>query len=417
VSIDVLRGVAVLGILLINVVAMGLPFAAYDDPTIVGNRSPVDFWVWAVNSVLAEGKMRAIFSMLFGAGVVLIARRVEARATTDTAADVHLRRNLWLVLCGAVHSYLLLWVGDVLFTYGVAGLPLFAFRRMRPRTLILLGVFVLALQAPKMVYHNLELAEASAGLRDLARVTATGVVLTPEQQKSREEWIDTLSEDKPTPEALQHTINDRRGGYLRNLALSASETVYLESMYLYKVGLWDAAGLMLIGMALVKLGVFSAARSYRFYIVVALAGYAIGIPLGIWVVADWMRRGFEAGARWTSLDDVTRVSVAFGHVAVVMMVCKAGAAVWVTRPLAAAGRMALTNYILQTVICMTVFCGFGFGLFGQLARHQLYYIVAAVWAFELIASVVWLRWFQFGPLEWIWRSLTYLQRQPLRVQA
>jgi uncharacterized protein len=415
VSIDVLRGVAVLGILLMNIVAMGLPFAAYDDPTIIGNRSPIDFWVWAVNAVLAEGKMRAIFSMLFGASVVLIAQRASVRGT-DSAADVHVRRNLWLVLFGFIHSYFLLWVGDILFTYGVAGLPLFAFRRVRSRNLIILGSIVLALQAPKMAYHNHELGEASAGLRELGRVTASGGTLTPAQEESRKQWMDTLSDEKPTPKALQQTISDRRSGYLTNVTTSAAASMYLESMYLYKVGLWDAAGAMMIGMALLKMGVFSASRSYRFYLVMALAGYAAGIPLGIWVVADWMRQGFDAGARWTSLDDVTRMSIALGHVAVVMMICKAGAAKWATAPLAAVGRMALTNYIMQTVICMTLFCGFGFGWFGLLARHQLYYIVASVWAFELIASVVWLRWFQFGPLEWVWRWLTYRQRPPFRAR-
>ena len=127
-----LRGVAVLGILLMNIVAMGLPFA-YEDPSIIGNRSAADYWVWAVNAVLVEGKMRAILSMLFGAGILLIASRAEPVAAEPTAADIHLRRNLWLLLFGAIHSYLLLWPGDILFTYGVAGLPLFAFRRLRPR--------------------------------------------------------------------------------------------------------------------------------------------------------------------------------------------------------------------------------------------------------------------------------------------
>ena len=172
---------------------------------------------------------------------------------------------------------------------------------------------------------------------------------------------------------------------------------------------------MLIGMGLLSLGVLSAARSYRFYVVMALLGYAIGIPLAIWVAADWMRRGFEAGARWASLDDLTRISVAIGHVAVVTMICKARALPWITKPLADIGRMALTNYVLQTIICTTLFAGFGFGLFGQLARHQLYYIVLGIWLFEWIASVLWLRRFRFGPLEWVWRWLTYRQRPAIRI--
>jgi uncharacterized protein len=413
-SIDVLRGVAVLGILLMNIVAMALPYAAYDDPTIAGNRSPVDFWTWAVNAVLIEGRMRAIFSMLFGAGVILIASRIGASSGTDAAADVHLRRNLWLVLFGALHAYLLLWPGEVLFTYGVAGLPLFAFRRVRPRNLILFGAVLLALQVPRVVIQNLELATASEGLREIARATADGRALTSEQQHSKSAWTNTLSERKPTPEALRQAIDARRGGYISNFAESAGASMYVESAYLYTAGVWDAGGMMLIGMGLLGLGVFSASRSYRFYVATALAGYGFGIPLGTWAVSDWMRHGFEAGSRWVSLDDLTRVAVALGHVAVVMIVCKSGAASWVTARLAAVGRMALSNYIMQTIISMAIFRGFGLGWFGQLARHELYYIVGAVWVFQLTASTFWLRRFRFGPMEWAWRSLTYQRLQPLR---
>ena len=411
-SIDALRGFAVLGILLVNIVSMGLPFAAHNDPTIAGNRSAADFWAWAITFVVAEGRMRAIFSMLFGASVLLLSARIESRAGTDSAADIHLRRNLWLILFGTVHSVWLLWPGDILFTYGVAGLPLFAFRRLRPRTLILLGAIVLALQVPRTAYHNMGLAEASAGLRSLSGIEA-GRALTSEERESRARWRERLAEEKPTAESLRRTIENHRSGYLANLGSAADATVYLESEYLYTTGLWDAAGPMLIGMGLLSLGVLSAARSYRFYFVMALVGYAIGIPLATWVSADWMGHGFEAGERWVSLDDLTRISVAFGHVAVVTMICKARALRWIAKPLADIGRMALTNYVLQTIICTTLFAGFGFGLFGQLARHQLYYIVLGIWLFEWIVSVLWLRRFRFGPLEWVWRWLTYRQRPAL----
>ena len=99
------------------------------------------------------------------------------------------------------------------------------------------------------------------------------------------------------------------------------------------------------------------------------------------------------------------------------MICKAGALIWITRPVAAVGQMALTNYVMHSVIVMFVFLGFGFALFGQLSRHQLYYVVGAIWLFQLIVSPIWLRYFHFGPLEWLWRSLTYKQRQPMRIRA
>ena len=410
-SIDVLRGVAVLGILLMNIVSMGLPFAAYDDPTIIGNRGPIDYWTWAVATVLVEGKMRAIFSMLFGAGVVLMAERAEARG--ESSARLHVRRNLWLVLIGAAHAYLLLWPGDILFTYAVAGLPLFALRRLRPRTLLILAGLVLALQLPRIVTTNRELAEASGGLRDLARLTEAGEVLTPEQETWRQRWHNRISQEKPTPEMLRATVDQRQRGYLSNLSAAAPSTLYIETTYLYQVGLWDAVAMMLAGMALLKLGVFSASRSFRLYALMAAVGYGVGMPIAVWEVADWTRQGFEPGLRWASLHDTTRVAIATGHIAVVMALCKAGVFGRLTRLLAAAGRMALTNYILQTAIGMTLVCGFGFGWYGRLARHELYYVVGAIWVVQLLGSAAWLGRYRFGPLEWVWRSLTYGRRQAM----
>jgi uncharacterized protein len=169
-------------------------------------------------------------------------------------------------------------------------------------------------------------------------------------------------------------------------------------------------------MALMKLGVLSAQMSYRFYLLMALAGYGYGLPVGAWVVYDWVRDAFDPGARWLVLYDSTRLAVALGHIAVVMMICKAGVLRWITSPLGAVGQMALTNYIMHSVVSLILFTGMGFALFGQLARHQLYYVVFSVWAFQLIASPIWLRHFHFGPLEWLWRSLTYRKRQPMRIR-
>jgi uncharacterized protein len=413
--LDALRGVAVLGILLMNIVGLGLPHAAYADPSIIGNRTPLDFWVWAANAVVSDGKFRAILSMLFGASVVLMADRA-ARAGAGDAAAVHLRRHLWLAVIGVVHAYLLFWPGEILFTYAIAGLPLFAFRNLSPRMLILLGTLVLALQAPRTALQNAELADASHTLRRLDAEMRTPGASTPAQNDARKAALETLSGDKPSPAQIQASIADHRGGYLRNVASAFGTNLYLESTYLFTTGFWDAVGPMLIGMALVKREVFTAARSNRFYLTVAAVGYGVGLPLNIWVVADWTRHGFEAGARWVVFDEITRMSIALGHVAAVMLLCRARAALALMGPLAATGRMALTNYVMQTVAAVAIFSGVGLGWFGALARHQLYFVVAAIWVTQLIVSPLWLRAFRFGPLEWVWRSLTYWRRQPFRLK-
>lgn len=416
-SIDVLRGVAVLGILLMNIVAMGLPHWAYDDPTVAGNYAPIDYWTWAVNAVLFEGKMRTIFSMLFGAGVILITSRLEERAGRDTPADIHFRRNMWMVLLGAIHGYLLLWPGDILYTYGIAGMALFVFRRVRPKRLAILGAIVLALQAPKMFGFGMQMTEAREGLARIEADKTAGKTLSAEDQAKEKEWRNFLGEQRPTAEQKKKEIDDRHKGYLANIGSIAPIVYMFHTDLLYIITFWDAVGAMLIGMALYKWGVFSAARSYKFYALMALIAYGYGLPAGTFVVWDWTRHNFELGTRWIVLYDTTRVAVALGHVAVVMMICKSGALGFVARPLAAVGQMALTNYIMTSVIVGIVFYGYGFGLFGQLARHQLYYVVAGVWALELIVSTIWLQFFQFGPIEWLWRSLTYNKRQPMRIRA
>ena len=416
-SIDVLRGVALLGILLMNIVAMGLPHWAYDDPVIIGNRSPADYWTWAVNAVLFEGKMRTIFSMLFGAGIILITTRAEEKAGRDAPADIHLRRNMWLVLFGMIHGYLLLWPGDILYMYGLAGMFLFVFRRVRPRNLVILGAIILALQIPKMYGMSRGVSEAREGLARIQTQTAAGGQPVTEDQQKQQEWQETMAEVRPAQDKIQKEIDDRSAGYGRNLATLAPIVFMLETKMAYAVGIWDVAGMMLLGMALMKLGVFSAAKSYRYYAVMALAGYAYGISAGTFVVWDWTRNGFTPGTRWLTLYDTTRLAVAMGHIAVVMMICKAGVLRVLTRPLAAVGQMALTNYIMHSGIVMFVFTGLGFSLFGQLSRHQLYYVVGAIWVVQLIASPLWLRYFQFGPLEWLWRSLTYNKKQPMRIRA
>lgn len=414
ISIDVLRGVAVLGILLVNILGFALPRAALDNPTVAGGDVGVDFWVWAVTTVLFEGKMRTIFSMLFGGSVVLLTGRLESRGH-ERAADLHLRRNLWLVLLGILHGYLLLWPGDVLYAYGLVGLPLFAFRRMRPRSLFLCGLTLLAVLVPKNLLSDRYLRTAVAGLEAVELATSAGRPLSEEQKASIEEWRAELAREQPGPDAIRREIEERRRGYLANVAVLAPRNALVQSTVFYNFMFFDVASMMLIGMGLYKLGVFSAARSYRTYTGMILAGYALGVPLGIWVLHDWVVvHEFRVGTRVWVFDDVARLAVALAHVGVVMIVCKAGILGPLTRRLAAVGQMALTNYILQSVMCGFLFYGYGAGLFGQLARHQLYYVVAAIWLVQIVASPMWLRFFRFGPLEWLWRSLTYQQWQPVR---
>jgi uncharacterized protein len=211
-----------------------------------------------------------------------------------------------------------------------------------------------------------------------------------------------------------------RGSYTGIVRHQALRLLIEQTIATVSVLLWMVGGRMLIGMGLMKLDVFSGRRSRRFYLWMIALGYGIGLPL---VAYDtWLRiandfRGEQLILCSLLYGYVSALSIAMGHVGVVMRVYQSGAVPWLTRRLAAAGRMALTNYLMQSLICTTLFYGYGCGLFGMFNRLWLDVFVVSIWVFQLTTSIIWLRNFRYGPAEWVWRSLTYWKLQPMRVRA
>jgi uncharacterized protein len=404
--------VAVLGILMVNVLDFGLPGKAADNPTVYGGAAGADLAAWFAVQVLFEGKMRALFSMLFGAGVVLFTLGRERQG--DEVADLYYRRTLWLAVFGGLHARLL-WEGDILFTYGIAGIVLFLLRRVRPAVLLVLGTAALAVGTLPEVGDAREKHQMRAAAADAEAARERGEKLTKDQQEALEDWEEKMKEAQPSEEKIDKEIEKRRGGYEANLRKRSHLLESSEGSDFFSE-LLDAGGAMLIGMGLFKLGVFSAARSGRFYLGLLVLGYGLGLPLAAYVAWRRWATGFEPGE--TDLLQAvafhpSRLAIALGHTAIVMLLVRSGWLAGLLRLLAAVGRMALTNYLMQTVLCTTFFYGYGLGWFGHLSRAQLLLVVAAVWTLELAWSTPWLAVFQFGPAEWLWRWLTYLRRPPL----
>lgn len=409
-AIDTLRGVAVLGILLINILSFGLPSAAENNPAAAGEPSRADIAFWFASQLLVEGKMRALFSMLFGASVLLLTDRLRARAAEDLA-DIYYRRTLWLALFGYLHlTYL--WEGDILFTYGAVGVVLFLFRRLSARALAFAGTAVLAVAVLIAALDNRALRE----LRDRAEVAGADVKPTEEMRHAFDEWEERRKEFQPSEEDIRGEKLDRLGGYAANQRRRQSLGEGYASRGEFVGELLDAAGMMLVGMGLFRWGVLSARRGFGVYVLLVVGGYGLGIPLAWWTASQERAAGFDPTqiSPWVpGAYQPERLAVALGHVGAVMLVCKAGLLPRVRAVLAAVGRMALTNYLMQTVLCTSVFYGYGLGLFGRLGRAELLWVVAAVWFLELTWSPLWLSCFQFGPAEYLWRWLTYLSRPPL----
>jgi uncharacterized protein len=390
-SLDVLRGFSLLGILLMNIVSFGLPFAAYMNPTISGGATGANLGVWYLATILWDGKMRAIFSMLFAASFDVFLSTLEA----SDRAKLYFRRTLWLIVIGLLHAHLI-WAGDILYPYGVIGLLLYFFRNLSAKKLIWTGATILAL-------HSLWNLGGAYAMREM-------------QQKGGADWAQMERFFAPSPSVVDTQIRAHRGGYVDNLLMRTREAYELQGPMFFQFIFLDVLGMFILGLGLARSGLFDASRSVAFYTTMAGLGFAFGIPLNYWAASQWHASGFRIPEYFqfmASTQDPGRFLVAAGYIGVVMLLVKAGAN-WFTQPLAAVGRLALSNYLLTSILLTLFFNGYGLGQFARWQRAELYWVVLGMWAINLLWSPLWLRHFRYGPAEWAWRSLTYWQLQPLR---
>jgi uncharacterized protein len=418
-SLDILRGIAVFGILMMNITAFGLLFQAYGNPTVDGGADGLNLLAYKIINVGFEGTMRGIFSLLFGAGIVLLTERMEQAGAGITAAEVHFRRMLWMMLFGVIHWTLLLWTGEILFAYSLCGLTLFSFRKLAPRTLLTIGGALLLLATAMSFGGYLDAVDTQAKVAAAETATASGQALTAEQEKAVEAWDEELAHWIASPENAAEQRDWHSGSYLDAVAGQLPGSFEFQWVGLPFFYFFDMVPFMLIGMAMLKLGILGGGKPVRYYLAMMLGGYAVGLPLGYYEMGLVVSSGFDfvAARQADATYELSRLAMVVGHLGLFLTVISLGWARALQRGMAAVGQMALSNYLMQTIICTLLFYSFGpgLGLFGALERYQLYYVVGAIWVAELIWSVIWLRHFRFGPFEWLWRSLTYWERQPLRL--
>jgi uncharacterized protein len=400
ISIDAVRGFAVLGILLMNIVGMGLPAFAYVDPTYAGGSTGADLWTWAVNNVLTDGKMRALFTMLFGASAVLIAERAEGGQPGPM--QTHYRRMFWLFVIGMLHAYFLWW-GDILVTYALAGLVIFPFRKLDVRWQLGIGVAVLATLLGVNLFEARELAAMHAA--------AAAPHPAPEALKA---WQDASQLVAPSADLGRQEIAGYRGGFVDALRARAMAARLIQLYLMPTSEIPEAIGQMFVGMALFRTGFFTLRWSSRGYLSMIAIGYLLAAPVTAWLAWAIWKAGFEPLTlnRLEDWQQVTRPLIALAHASVLLLVVRSGTAKAVVDRLAAAGRMAFSNYLMTSIITTLVFCGFGLGLYGRLSRFQELAVVAGVWVFILAWSKPWLARFHYGPFEWAWRSLVRWRPQP-----
>ena len=399
VALDVIRGVAVMGIFSVNVVAMAMIMPAYFYPPSYGLESAWDAALWAVNFVLIEGKMRSLFSMLFGASILLVIERAEAAGRS--AAVTHYARMAVLLAIGLAHFYFIWW-GDILAVYAVVGMAAYFCRRLAAPGLLALSMIAFALDyVPAAMNAPSRLADQAAAQAPGASEDAV------EAWAARTDWIDVTPEEIAADRAYHRsplTYAQEMTGERRWEPLQALDALWFETL-----------ALMLLGMAAYRCGFLTGGWSDRAYRRVAVGGLSVG-AIGFSVLAGWaLASGLAAGqtlAAYFDLSGPFRPVMALGYAALIVLLFRRPGAL--RARLAAVGRCAFTNYLGASLVGMLVFFDTGLGLYGDLSRAEAWLLVPIVWAIMLLWSKPWLEHFRHGPLEWLWRSLARWQVQPMR---
>ena len=383
-SLDLLRGFAVLGILIMNITNFSHINIAYMNPTIGAGLEGYNQYFHSFNYIFADTRFMSIFSILFGAGVVLFTRNAEIKG--KSAGVLHYKRMFWLLLFGLVHAYFI-WAGDILVTYAICGYLIFFLRKKLIRTLLIMSIilFIIPLTFNFMTYYGMTMDELES----------------------------TFAFFHPTSEQIATEIKIMQGSFLEQMPIRLENAIGFQTLVFLIETFWRTTSLMLLGMILYRKGILSADKSVKYYKNMMLTGFGIGLIISIiglnqaydseWLGAYVMNIG-------ANYKFVSGLFMAIGYIGFVLWCYKIGIFKKLQERLQATGRMAFTNYIGMSVICTLIFNGHGLGLYGTLDRLQQFLVVVAIWVLILIVSPLVLKKYRFGPLEWLWRKLTYFSK-------
>jgi uncharacterized protein len=366
-----------------------------------------------------EGSQRALFSMLFGAGIILFITRQEKKLEGLWPTDYFLRRQLWLLVFGLFNAFVLLWFWDILFQYAIIGIIMFAFRRLPAKTLIIGAVVSLLLMTARENVDFYRQKQIIVKGEQIAKIDTTITKLTDKQK----EQLGAMKEmkEKATPEAkkkeMEKSLAAVRGSYSEFYKYQSGRSFFGEVHYTYDT-LWDVMVFMFLGMAFFKNGVITGQASSKLYWALFIGGLGIGLVVSYFrlqPMIDYKFNSFELTKNVSfQYYEISRTLRSLGIFGLIMLLYKSGWFKWLFALMRPVGQMAFTNYLMQSFLVGLFFYGIGFGMFGKLQRYEIYYVVAATWALQIIWSHIWLRYYRFGPLEWAWRSLTYWKKQPMR---
>jgi uncharacterized protein len=392
-ALDFLRGLAVMGILLANIVSFALPSAALLNPFTVGTDGPADLATWLFGFLLVDGKFRALFALMFGASILLVMESAELSGRDGFHA--HRRRMLWLLPIGIAH-FILLWSGDILVPLAIGGLIATYFVRLETLSLIKLALAFLGMQWA----INIAVEIAPFWLRSAAMSPDAGAQVIAHWR----EFADALG--YPGSKTVAAETAQYLSGYGPIVGERLNEFgMSLVSMLLY--ALPETLAFMALGMAMLKGGFLAGQWTSDQYRATWKRAYLVGlVPIaafGAWILIGRDPLVAEAsGFAWTV---PFRLPLAAAHAALAMDLAIRFPEARLVAAVRAIGRLALSNYLLTSLLMTTLFYGYGAGLFAQFGRLDLLLIVLAAWALMLLWSSLWRQRFRQGPAEWLWRRV------------
>ena len=400
ISLDAMRGFAVMGILAMNIVSFAMPEWAYITPAAYGGDSPADQIAWFFAFIFIDGKMRGLFSLLFGASMMLVIDRAVAKG--ESAAQVHYRRMAWLAVFGLAH-YFFIWFGDILFLYAIIGMIAFRFRNWPPERLVKIACIIFAV--------GLALWGIQFGALQIFQYFATRPDASADMARQFRELMDSADlAFNIAPDLALH-----RGSYAAITMDRLDE--WSTPLILVVQSIGETLPLMMIGMAMQKSGFMTGnwdAIDYRRWVMRMLpVGLLLTLVLGVWIVAVDFDR-ITALAVFFFWGAIPRIMLTVGYAAVLILIIQRYQNHPMLARVAATGRAAFSNYLGTSIVMTTIFYGYGFGLFGHVGRAGLWVFVLGAWAVMLLWSKPWLMKFHYGPLEWLWRSLAHGKVQIMR---
>ncbi len=438
-SLDVLRGIGILGGLFTSILLFG-GFSTNRQRGLLTSPHGGNYQLFRVVNILLEGKMMALIAIVFGASMLLYLFK-DKQTTQLRNADSFMRRQLWLIAFGLVNAFVFLWSGDALFHLGIMGVLLFSFSRLSPRSLVIAALFTALIFCGKYYWNYTDdrkvytkylvvaalekkikkdttaaaktVVAGKPATKDSTASKQTKDTLTKKQMGEKIAWEGLVKRMKFDPKKDSETIKTmQENDYGKIWKAQLNDTQPREAQWTYRFGIWELGSMIFLGMALFKFGFFDTGFSSKKYVLPALGGLAIGFFLG------WLRLHHQ---QLTSQDYEQYIShhslpynffypieiacTALGYTSLFLLLLRASFLQPIGRALSKVGQMALSNYLLQSLVCVLFFDGFGMGYFARLQQWQLYLFAAEVVLVNIVFSVFWLRYFYHGPAEWLLRCL------------